>query len=84
MIAVLNAHDIARPMGCQPSLTPTIAPLGVERLIRVRYVHSGDVVVRGGVTGREYRFSAGEAREIPLSDARILVSEGDFAFTGGR
>ena len=67
-----------------PSLTPTIAPLGHERLIPVRNVRGNDVVVRGGVSGREYQFAAGQAREIPLADARLLVAEGDFAFSGGR
>jgi hypothetical protein len=67
-----------------PTLTPTIAPLGHERLIAVRYVRDGEVVVRGGATGREYHFAPGQARDIPLADARLLVSEGDFAFSGGR
>lgn len=67
-----------------PTLTPTIAPLGHERLIAVRYVRGGEVVVRGAATGREYHFAPGQARDIPLADARLLVSEGDFAFSGGR
>jgi hypothetical protein len=67
-----------------PTLTPTIAPLGHERLIAVRYVRDGEVVVRGGATGREYHFAPGQARDIPLADARLLVSAGDFAFSGGR
>ncbi|MEO6443632.1 MAG: hypothetical protein ABIZ91_01060 [Gemmatimonadaceae bacterium] len=66
------------------SLSPTIAPLGSERMIRVCYVHSGEVVVRGGATGVPYHFGAGESREIPLADARILVATGDFAFSAGR
>ncbi len=67
-----------------PQLMPTIAPLGSERLIAVRHVEARDVVVRGGATGREYRFAAGESREIPLADARLLVAGGEFAFSGGR
>lgn len=67
-----------------PALTPTIAPLGAERLIPVRYVREGEIAVRGPATGRHYRFRCGEAQEIPLADARVLVSEGDFAFSGGR
>ena len=67
-----------------PQLMPTIAPLGSERLIPVRHVEARDVVVRGGATGREYRFAAGESREIPLADARLLVAGGEFAFSGGR
>lgn len=67
-----------------PTLTPTIAPLGSDRLIAVRYVRDGDVTVRGAATGREYHFTAGQAQDIPLADARRLVFEGDFAFTGGR
>lgn len=67
-----------------PTLTPTIAPLGRERLIPVCNVNAREVVVRGAATGREYRFAPGETREIPLADARLLVSGGDFAFSGGR
>jgi hypothetical protein len=65
-------------------LTPTIGPLGAERLIPVRYMREGAVTVRGGATGRVYRFEAGAALEIPLADARLLVAEGEFAFSGGR
>ncbi len=68
----------------RPSLAPTIAPLGDQRLIAVRYILDCDVVVTGGATGRQYHFAAGQSREIPLSDARVLVSEGDFGFSGGR
>jgi len=67
-----------------PVLTPTIAPLGAERLIPVRYVREGTVTVRGGVTGRVYRFEAGISLEVPLADARLLVAEGEFAFSAGR
>lgn len=76
------------PVGPRPTmaamLRPTIAPLGRERLIPVRNVQGCEVVVRGGATGREYRFAAGESREIPLADARLLVTDGEFAFSGGR
>lgn len=46
-----------------PVITPTIAPLGRDRLIPVRNVQGREVVVRGGATGREYRFAPGESRE---------------------
>jgi hypothetical protein len=68
----------------RPLLAPTIAPLGHERLIAVRSIRDCDVVVTGGATGRAYHFAAGQSREIPLSDARLLVAEGDFGFSGGR
>lgn len=42
-----------------PVITPTIAPLGRDRLIPVRNVQGREVVVRGGATGREYRFARG-------------------------
>lgn len=67
-----------------PVLTPTIAPLGRERLIPVRNVSGREVVVFGGATGREYRFAPGESREVPLADARLLVVGEEFAFSGGR
>lgn len=67
-----------------PTLTPTIAPLGAERLIPVRYMREGGVTVRGGITGRCYRFEPGVALDVPLADARLLVAEGEFAFSGGR
>lgn len=68
----------------RPTLCPTIAPVGVERLIAVRCIMNRDVVVTGGATGRHYHFAAGQSREIPISDARLLVAEGDFGFSGGR
>ncbi|MFN8668602.1 MAG: hypothetical protein U0164_15595 [Gemmatimonadaceae bacterium] len=68
----------------RPSLNPTIAPLGVERRISVRHVGDEAVCVRGKGTGREYVFAVGEVRDIPLSDARHLVTEDNFAFVGGR
>ncbi|MCC6931036.1 MAG: hypothetical protein IT359_18740 [Gemmatimonadaceae bacterium] len=68
----------------RPTLAPTIAPLGVERRISVRHVGDEAVCVRGKVTGREYVFAVGEVRDIPLSDARHLVTEENFAFVGGR
>lgn len=67
-----------------PHFAPTVAPIGRERLIAVRNVRDDAVVVRGATTGTEYSFAAMEAREIPLADARLLVSGGDFAFSGGR
>ena len=67
-----------------PRIAPTVAPVGRERLIAVRNVHDAAVVVCGAVTGQEYSFAAMEAREIPLADARLLFSGGDFAFIGGR
>lgn len=67
-----------------PVLAPTVAPLGSERLIAVRYVLDGEVQVHGSVTGRSYHFAGGQSREIPLADARVMVSNGDFAFSGGR
>lgn len=67
-----------------PILAPTVAPLGSDRLIAVRYVLDGEVQVRGSATGRSYHFAGGESREIPLADARVMVSNGDFAFSGGR
>ena len=67
-----------------PVLAPTVAPLGSERLIAVRYVLDGEVQVHGSVTGRSYHFAGGQSREIPLADARAMVSNGDFAFSGGR
>lgn len=67
-----------------PVITPTIAPLGRDRLIPVRNVQGYELVVRGGATGREYRFAPGESREVPLADARLLVAGGDFAFSAGR
>ncbi len=67
-----------------PVLAPTVAPLGSERLIVVRYVLDGEVQVRGSVTGRSYHFAGGQSRAIPLADARVMVSNGDFAFSGGR
>jgi len=83
----LHDHPTLSPLAPRrvtPSLTPTIAPVGVERLISIRHVHDSAVVVRGGATGRVYHFAAGESREVPLPDARLLVSQGDFAFTAGR
>ena len=68
----------------RPTLCPTIAPVGVERLIAVRCIMNRDVVVTGGATGRHYHFAAGQSREIPISDARLLVAEGEFGFSGGR
>lgn len=67
-----------------PMIMPTIAPLGRDRLIPVRNIQGREVMVRGGATGREYRFAAGESREIPLADARLLVAGGDFGFSAGR
>lgn len=67
-----------------PVLAPTVAPLGSERLIAVRYVLDGEVQVHGSATGRSYHFAGGQSREIPLADARVMVSNGDFAFSGGR
>ena len=67
-----------------PVLAPTVAPLGSDRLIAVRYVLDGDVQVHGSATGRSYHFAGGQSREIPLADARVMVSNGDFAFSGGR
>lgn len=67
-----------------PPIAPTVAPIGRERLIAVRNVREAAVVVRGAVTGREYTFAAMEAQDVPLADARLLVSGGDFAFSGGR
>ncbi len=68
----------------RPSLAPTIAPMGVERRIAVCHMGEGTICVRGKGTGREYVFAPGERRSIPLSDARHLVTEGNFAFVGGR
>lgn len=67
-----------------PSLAPTIAPLGSDRLIAVCYTGEGTICVTGRSSGREYAFAAGEIREVPLADARHLVTEENFAFTGGR
>jgi hypothetical protein len=67
-----------------PVLTPTIAPVGADRLIPVRSMRDEAVTVRGGVTGRVYRFEPGVALDVPLADARLLVAEGEFAFSGGR
>lgn len=72
------------PSGRAPVLSPTIAPLGSERLIPVRCMREETVMVRGGATGRLYRFEHGLAQDVPLADARLLVAEGDFAFSGGR
>lgn len=52
--------------------------------IAVRYIHDGDIVVRGSMSGRVYRFVAGAAMEIPAADARALVAGGQFALDGGR
>lgn len=68
----------------RPTLSPTVAPLGHERLIGVRSILNHDVEVTGGATGRRYHFAAGQSREIPLSDARLLVAQGEFGFSGGR
>ena len=68
----------------RPSLNPTIAPLGAERRIAVCHMGEGTICVRGKVTGREYVFAPGERRDIPISDARHLVTEQNFAFVGGR
>lgn len=73
-----------QPQRAMPILTPTIAPLGAERLIPVRSMRQEVVTVRGGVTGRTYRFEPGVALDVPLADARLLVAEGEFAFSGGR
>jgi len=67
-----------------PTLAPTIAPLGRERRISVAYTGDGTISVIGRWSGREYVFAAGDVREVPLADARYLVTEDDFAFTGGR
>ncbi len=78
------ATVLGRSPYATPVLAPTIGPLGRDRLIPVRYVHSGAITVCGSVTGRTYHFTGGESCEIPLVDARALVLDGDFAFSGGR
>ncbi|MBK9980414.1 MAG: hypothetical protein IPP20_21325 [Gemmatimonadetes bacterium] len=82
--------DTLRPMSRRmiltrtPSLAPTIAPLGSDRLIAVCYTGEGSIRVTGKASGREYAFEFGQTREVPLADARHLVTEENFAFTGGR
>jgi hypothetical protein len=44
----------------------------------VRYVHGGEVAVRGSVTGTIYRFRAGESTGVVLADARAMVASGQF------
>lgn len=82
--AVRTGEFAAAERVLRPTLSPTVGPLGHERLIGVRSILNHDVMVVGGATGRHYHFAAGQSREIPLSDARLLVAEGDFGFSGGR
>ena len=49
-----------------------------DRPVLVRYVHDGEVAVRGSVTGTVYRFRAGENTGVVLADARAMVASGQF------
>lgn len=61
----------------QTVASPAPSPAS-DRVVRIRYAHDGAIVVRGGATGRLYRFAAHEALEVDAVDARALIAGGRF------